>query len=64
MASHEFRSLEIALTRGDLVMASRVLVDLDDRKCAMTSQQRFHLQKLETAYLNMVNVTINPAVMQ
>ena len=64
MASMEFRNLEMALTRGDLVMASRVLVDLDDRKKAMTSQQRFHLQKLETAYLNLVNVSINPCVMQ
>lgn len=64
MASWEFQNLEMALTRGDLVMASRVLVDLDDQKNVMTSQQRFHLQKLETAYLHMVNVTINPAVMQ
>lgn len=64
MASHEFRNLEMALTRGDLVMASRVLVDLDDRKDGMTSQQLFHLQKLEAAYINLVNVVINPSTMQ
>ena len=62
MYGNHFSDLEQALVQGDLTKASRVLVDLDERKERMNRTEKFRLQKLETAYFGIVNVLHNPGV--
>jgi hypothetical protein len=62
MYANHFSALEKALIHGDLTQASRVLVDLDERKDRMNRTEKFRLQQLETAYLGIVNVLHNPGV--
>lgn len=60
MYGNHFSALERALIEGDLPRASRVLVDLDERKERMSRGEKFRLQQLETTYLGIVNVLHNP----
>ncbi|MEM6904051.1 MAG: hypothetical protein AAF556_12505 [Pseudomonadota bacterium] len=62
MYGNHFSELEVALIEGDLTKASRVLVDLDERKERMNRIEQHRLRQLETAYLGIVNVLHNPGV--
>lgn len=62
MFQHQFDSLEKALIEGDLDVAEKVLKRLGQGRERLSDGERLRLDRLQTAYLGIANVSYRPDI--